>query len=72
MALAGLLFVMLLIAVFQVPVLVKKEEYRELFMFTGIWLIAGIYASLVVLDIPFISPFQLITKIVEIITGLIT
>lgn len=63
----GLWFVMLLMAIWQIPLLYKKKQFKELLSFIGIWLTASIYASLVVSEIKLISPFVIITNIVKII-----
>ncbi|MCK8817891.1 hypothetical protein MWH28_11000 [Natroniella sulfidigena] len=65
--LMGLLAIMLTIAFLQVSDLIQKGYYKDLFAFLGLWLMATVYASVVVLEIPLVSPFVLLTEIIEII-----
>lgn len=65
----GVVILMLIIAFFEVPSLLKERKYRELTAFFVLWLIAGTYAALVVLDLPLINPFVLITEIVTYINN---
>lgn len=45
--------IMILIAAYQVPVMLKRRHYRTLFVFAGLWAFSGLYATL------FISRFPL-------------
>ncbi|NLK08168.1 MAG: hypothetical protein GX316_05650 [Firmicutes bacterium] len=38
---------MLAIAIIEVPILIKKGLWGELWAFTGLWIVAGVFASLV-------------------------
>jgi len=38
---------MIIIALMQVPVLINKKQWKELIAFSAFWVIAGIYASLI-------------------------
>lgn len=44
--------IMALIAIFQVPVLLRQKQRGELLGFSALWLIATVFALLVVLDVP--------------------
>lgn len=65
----GVVILMLIIAFFELPSLLKERKYRELTAFLVLWLIAGTYAGLVVLELPLVSPFVLITEIVTYINN---
>lgn len=43
---------MSLIAIFQVPVLLRQKQRGELLSFSALWLIAAAYSLLVALDVP--------------------
>jgi hypothetical protein len=43
---------MSLIAIFQVPVLLRQKQRGELLSFSALWLIATAYSLLVALDVP--------------------
>lgn len=58
---------MFIIAFWQVPRLLKLKQYRELVFFLGMWIIAGVYALLVVMDFPLISPFEIIARVVSVV-----
>ena len=45
----GLWFIMFLMAGWQIPRLIQKNQLKELTVFLLLWLIAGIYGSLVLL-----------------------
>lgn len=47
-----LIIIMVSIALFQVPPLLRRKQWRELLGFGLIWLSAIFYASLVVMDFP--------------------
>ena len=57
--------VMLIIAFLQIPELYKEKKYRELGAFLVMWVISGAYALVVDLDIPLVSPFELIVSMTE-------
>ncbi len=61
----GLWFIMFLMAGWQIPRLIQKNQLKELTVFLLLWLIAGIYGSLVLLDVALISPFEIIKILVE-------
>jgi hypothetical protein len=44
----GLWFVMALMAAIEVPILKRQGLWGELWAFLGMWLLAGVFASLVV------------------------
>jgi hypothetical protein len=44
--------IMSLIAIFQVPVLLRQKQWGELQSFSILWIIAAAYSLLVVLDVP--------------------
>ncbi len=54
------LLIMFLMAGWQIPRMVQKNEYREIIYFIIIWLSAVIYGSVVISDITLVSPFELI------------
>ncbi|MGI6318158.1 MAG: hypothetical protein ACOX1J_05415 [Dethiobacteria bacterium] len=43
---------MSLIAFFQVPVLLRQKQRRELLSFSALWLIAAAYSLMAALDVP--------------------
>ncbi len=47
-----LVIIMVSIAFFQVPPLLRRKQWRELLGFGLVWISAFVYASLVVLDFP--------------------
>ncbi|NLJ56111.1 MAG: hypothetical protein GX334_03555 [Firmicutes bacterium] len=44
--------IMLVIFFIEAPVLFRKKRYRELLVFSLLWVAAAVYASLVALDVP--------------------
>jgi len=50
---------MLIIAAVEVPRLLAKEKRGELLAFAALWVIAVIYASLVIAEVPLPSPTDL-------------
>ncbi len=44
--------IMSLIAIFQVPALLRQKQWGELLGFSALWVIATVFALLVVLDVP--------------------
>ena len=58
-------FVMLLMAGWQVPRLLREKQNKELAAFIGIWLVSGVYGSLVIAEIELVSPLEIIINIVE-------
>lgn len=56
----GLLIVMVLIALYEVPRLLRNRQYRTLVVFAFLWLLATVYGSLVLRDIPVPKPTELI------------
>lgn len=55
---------MLIIGLWQIPKLLKKEQNRDLLTFLALWIIATVYGSLVLAEIPLISPIEIITKLI--------
>ena len=47
MRMMGVWLVMLIIALGQVPILINKKQWKELIAFSAFWVIAGIYASII-------------------------
>ena len=56
----GLWQVMILIALYQVPRLIREEQRRTLLVFGFIWLLATVYGSLVLNDVPVPRPTDVI------------
>lgn len=52
--------IMALIAIFQVPVLLRQKQRGELLGFSALWLIATVFALLVVLDVPLPTLLELL------------
>ena len=65
----GVIMLMLSIGLFQVPSLLRGKKYRELAAFFMLWLIAGTYAYLVVIEVSPVSPFMLIIQTVTYINN---
>lgn len=63
-----LIFVLLIIAGWQIPKMIQGRYYKELIVFLVIWLIAGSYGFIVLNNIPLVSPFKIIVKTVETIS----
>jgi len=59
----GVFAAMSLIALLQVPVLVRKKMWRELTAFCLIWLFATAYAALVAAGIPIPPPAEVFISI---------
>ena len=57
--------IMILMAWWQIPRLTKRNQKKDIIVFLGIWLSAGIYGSLVISEITLISPFDLIIIMIE-------
>lgn len=68
-----LIIIMVIIAAYQIPVLLRRKDlgYRELIAFLILWFISGLYAILVIMEVPVVSPFTLITKIVSKIINMV-
>ena len=47
MRMMGVWLGMLIIALAQVPILINKKQWKELIAFSAFWVIAGIYASII-------------------------
>jgi len=60
-----LAIIMVSIAFFQVPPLLRRKQWRELVGFFLIWLSAALYASLVVLDFPLPTMVEIINLTYE-------
>ena len=60
---AALWLGMIVLALLQVPLMVRYKQWRELVAFDGMWLLAGFYATLVVVDMRVINPFEIIELI---------
>lgn len=56
---------MLLIALFQVPIIVNKKRWRELIAFALLWSIALAYALLVASPAVFPNPTDVLVMIIE-------
>ena len=67
----ALWLIMILIALWQVSILLEKKQYKYIMVFLALWIIAGIYGSLVLLGINIPSPFALTTDIIDFIRDLI-
>ena len=48
----GLWLVMILIALYQVPLLIREQQRRTLLVFTILWLMATVYGSLFLSNVP--------------------
>jgi hypothetical protein len=63
--LVGLWLVMILIALYQVPRLLREEQRRTLLVFGFIWLLVTVYGSLVLNDVPVPRPTDVICAFFE-------
>ena len=61
----GFWVVLLLMAGWQGARLVDEGEWRQLVVFSVVWLTAVIYGSLAISELNLISPFQLIINLLE-------
>lgn len=59
--------IIILIAVYQVPPLLRQGEWQALFAFALVWLSAAGYALLVVMGVPLPTVVEVITLINEIV-----
>ncbi len=55
-----LVIIMVSVAFFQVPPLLRRKQWRELVGFALVWLSAVLYASLVVMDFPLPTMVEII------------
>jgi len=60
------------LALVQLPLMIRKKQWRELIAYGGIWLLAGVYASLVVSDIRMLNAFEIIEMIFTGVYGMLT
>jgi len=44
--------IMILIAVYEVPIMLRRGHYRTLLVFAGLWILSGTYAALFILGAP--------------------
>ncbi|MEW5921639.1 MAG: hypothetical protein AB1796_11975 [Bacillota bacterium] len=58
---------MLLIAAYQVPRLLRDQQWKELFAFALVWLSAGVYALLFVMGVPLPTVVEVVTFINELL-----
>ena len=58
--LVGLWLIMILIALYQVPRLIREQQRRTLLVFSVLWVLATVYGSLVLEDVPVPRPTDLI------------
>lgn len=56
----GLWLVMILIALYQVPLLIREQQRRTLLVFTILWLLATVYGSLFLSNVPVPRPTDVI------------
>ncbi|HHU81956.1 MAG TPA: hypothetical protein GXZ26_03045 [Firmicutes bacterium] len=56
----GLWLVMILIALYQVPRLIRDQQRRTLLVFAIIWFLVTVYGSLVLSDVPVPRPTEVI------------
>jgi len=56
----GLWIIMILIALYQVPRLIRNKQRRVLLVFGFFWLLTTVYGSLVLSDIPVPKPTEII------------
>lgn len=59
----GVWVVMALMAIVEVPILMRKKMWGELAAFSVLWVSATLYASLIAADIPIPSVAQIIISI---------
>lgn len=57
--------VMISIAIYQVPRLLRQKQWRELLAFGMVWLIAGVYAFLAAMEFPMPTLIEIVTLIYE-------
>lgn len=57
--------VMILMAMIQIPSLVKRREWKELAVFCSIWLFATVYALLISGRAPLPTTTEVIVSIIE-------
>lgn len=59
--------IMLAIAGWQVPRIVKKKQYKDLLVFFLMWFTATVYSILIAAEVSFIDPMEMIHHGVELI-----
>lgn len=59
------ILVMIAVAFLQGRVLIKQKYWGELAAFGVLWLVATVYASLVILGVPLPSPFSIIASFIK-------
>ncbi|MFW6386998.1 MAG: hypothetical protein ACOCZM_03390 [Bacillota bacterium] len=67
----GTILLHLLIAAWQVPKMYQKKQYRDIFFFFLFWASSGIYSLLIVLEIKFTDPVELIHQGLEAVARLL-
>jgi hypothetical protein len=58
---------MILICLWQLSKLVEKGQRKETIVFSTLWFIAVVYGSLLLVDVPLISPMELIIQSISIL-----
>lgn len=61
------MLIMIAIAVYQVPGLLRQKQWRELAAFALMWLVAGVYALLTAMRFPLPTLVEALTFIYEIL-----
>lgn len=56
---------MVAIALFQVPIIIIKQRWRELLAFSIIWLVALVYALLVAGRAPIPNPTEVLISLID-------
>lgn len=56
----AVMLVMILIALFEIPKMLRKNQWGELIAFGGLWLFATLYTFLVAAEAPLPNPTELI------------
>lgn len=58
-----IILTMIIIALVQVPALVREKQWWTLAVFIFLWLTAGSYAAVVALNLPLVSPNDILSEL---------
>jgi hypothetical protein len=59
------ILIMIVMALITLPPLIKDKKWGEVAVFTGLWILATIYSLILILEIPIISPGDIIFALFE-------
>ncbi|MFW5998982.1 MAG: hypothetical protein ACOCP5_04430 [Halanaerobiaceae bacterium] len=60
-----LIIIMVTMAIWEIPRLIRKKSRKDLIAFIGLWLFSFIHSSLLILEIEKVNPIQIIITTVR-------